>query len=302
MILHIGTDCSGIESPIFALKLLKIPYVHEFSSEINKHCIESIKANFNPKIIYGDVKKRKLNNIPNIDLYICGFPCQPFSLAGNRLGINDFRGNLFFDCLKLIKKKEPKLFLLENVSGLMNIDNGLLFKQIINELERLKIYNINYKILNTCDYGIPQSRKRVFIIGILKKNQIKEFIWPEKKKLLDLNNFIDYTDKNYTIPSPRIQKQLLIIPQNSCFIDLAFSNYNYPNSDKISPCICQNSDIWCVPMSRRANIKEYLRLQGFPTTFKQVVSDNQLKKQIGNSISVNILKLLLKEMINCIQF
>jgi len=79
--LRVGTDCSGIEAPILALRRLKIPFVHEFSSEIDPYCISTIQANFDPKIIFGDIKTRTLKDIPDIDGYVCGFPCQPFSIA-----------------------------------------------------------------------------------------------------------------------------------------------------------------------------------------------------------------------------
>jgi DNA (cytosine-5)-methyltransferase 1 len=173
--LRIGTDCSGIEAPIVALQQLKIPFVHEFSSEIDKYCISTIKANFNPKIIFGDMKQRKLKDIPDIDMYVCGFPCQPFSIAGKRDGIHNPRGTIFWECLRVIKYKKPIIFVLENVKGLLSIDNGETFKNMMDELKKIKIYNVDWKILNTADYGIPQSRKRVFIVGIRKKYQSGEF-------------------------------------------------------------------------------------------------------------------------------
>jgi len=84
--LRVGTDCSGIKAPIMALQMMNIPFSHEFSSDIDTDCIASIKANYNPKIIFGDIRNRKLEDIPDIDLYVCGFPCQPFSIAGDRGG------------------------------------------------------------------------------------------------------------------------------------------------------------------------------------------------------------------------
>ena len=199
--LRVGTDCSGIEAPIQALKQLKIPFRHVFSSEIDKYCIESIKANYKPEIIFGDkegdfpegdIRKRNIKDVPDIDLYVCGFPCQPFSQAGERRGLDDERGNVFFSCLKVIKEKQPKYFILENVKGLVSNDKGRTFRIIIKKLSTLEKYGyiIKYKVLNTRDYGIPQNRERLFIVGT-KEN----FEWPKKKKMKPLYKFIDFTDK-----------------------------------------------------------------------------------------------------------
>ena len=127
------------------------------------------------------MKDRKIDDLPNIDCYVCGFPCQPFSTAGDRKGVNDKRGIIFFECLKVIQKKKPKYFILENVKGLLTINEGKTFECIIESLQNLKIYNVEWKILNTKDYGIPQNRERVFIIGI-QKSLKKKYKWPLKKK------------------------------------------------------------------------------------------------------------------------
>ncbi|NCY26811.1 MAG: DNA (cytosine-5-)-methyltransferase, partial [Alphaproteobacteria bacterium] len=126
-----------MEAPIVALRQLKIPFSHEFSSEIDKHCISTIRANFNPKIIFGDMTTRDIRQVPDIDLYVCGFPCQPFSMAGKRQGEQDPRGTVFYECLRVIKNKKPMIFILENVIGLLSIDGGKTFKTILRELERL---------------------------------------------------------------------------------------------------------------------------------------------------------------------
>lgn len=291
--LRVGTDCSGIEAPIIALKQLKIPFSHEFSSEIDKHCIESIKANYKPKKIFGDMKKRKVKDIPDIDLYICGFPCQPFSMAGERKGTEDTRGTIFYECLKVIKNKKPNYFILENVKGLITIDEGNTFKEILQSLKELKIYNVEWKILNTKDYGIPQNRERVFIVGI-KKSLKKEFHWPRKKKLESLKKYVDWKDTRKDELTENYKRHLEIVNPDSYFIDFSFSKYKYPFADRYSPCLITSITYFNKKLMRKANIYEYLKLQGFPISFKQVVSDNQLKKQIGNSMSVNVLKELFK--------
>jgi DNA (cytosine-5)-methyltransferase 1 len=304
MVLRVGTDCSGIEAPIEALKQLKIPFEHEFSSEIDKYCIKSIKANYNPKIIFGDkdgpfpegdIRKRDINVVPDIDLYVCGFPCQPFSSAGKRNGLNDDRGNVFFSCLDVIKQKQPKYFILENVKGLLTHDKGNTWKIISSCLENLKSnygYYIHSKVLNTKDYGIPQNRERLFIIG----NKNNTFIWGEKIKMKNLIDFIDFTDtRKDNIPN-RIEKSnfLNLIPINSLIVDFSFyGRTTFPSSDKICPCIAKKSEMWNVKLNRKLNINELLKLQGFSINFNIKVPETYFKQQIGNSISVNVLKEIL---------
>lgn len=299
--LKVGTDCSGIEAPIEALKQLKIPFRHVFSSEIDKYCIQSIKANYNPEIIFGDkngafpegdITKRNIKDVPDIDLYVCGFPCQPFSSAGERKGLDDDRGTVFFSCLEVIKKKQPKYFILENVKGLLSHDKGNTFEIIWKNLLKLEKdgYKIKWKILNTRDYGIPQNRERLFIVGC--KN--KDFVWPVKKKMKNLKDFVDWKDIiKYD------KKTIKNIPKNSIFIDLNFfrEHDTYPNAYRWSPCLNTQNGLWNVPIHRFANVKERLNLQGFPKTFKKVVSKTQINKQIGNSMSVNVLKEIMKQLL-----
>ena len=300
--LRVGTDCSGIEAPIQALKQLKIPFRHVFSSEIDKYCIESIKANYKPEIIFGDkegdfpegdIRKRNIKDVPDIDLYVCGFPCQPFSQAGERRGLDDERGNVFFSCLKVIKEKQPKYFILENVKGLVSNDKGRTFRIIIKKLSTLEKYGyiIKYKVLNTRDYGIPQNRERLFIVGT-KEN----FEWPKKKKMKPLYKFIDFTDKKKRKIPEGSRDLLKVIPKDSIFIDIGMRKNKFTNSHLYAPTIICSSTLWNVPLSRYANIKEKLMLQGFKN-YKIVVSKTQAHKQIGNSMSVNVLKETIRQIL-----
>lgn len=301
--LRIGTDCSGIEAPIQALLQLKINFKHVFSSEIDKYCIKSIKANYDPEIIFGDkegpfpegdITKRNINDVPDIDLYVCGFPCQPFSIAGDRKGFADKRGNVFFSCLEVIEVKQPKYFILENVKGLLNHDKGNTWNVILKSLIILEKYGytVKWKVLNTKDYGIPQNRERIFIIG-----SKKEFEWPKKKKMKELKDYIDYKDNTYR-EIPNYGKQLLsIIPHDAIIINLAYRKHKHTNSNKYCSSITCNNMQWNLLISRYLNIKELLMLQGFNAKFKQIVSSTQLHKQIGNSMSVNVLKCILKNLL-----
>lgn len=292
--IRVGTDCSGIEAPIQALKALKIPFVHKFSCEIDPYCVDSIKANYEPEILFEDMNKRKISDIPDIDLYVCGFPCQPFSMAGNRDGTSDKRGTIFWKCLKVIKNKLPKVFILENVKGLLSISEGKTFENILKSLKKIKEYDIHWKVLNTRDYGIPQNRERLFIVGI-EKTFPKPFVWPKPKKMKNITEYVDWDDTDEQPLTDRQKKLMKKIPKNSVFIDTGFIGVtSFPNSDIYSPCLNTRGGLWCVPTHRKANIKELLALQGFPVCFKQEVSDSQMKKQIGNSMSVNVLKELFK--------
>ena len=306
--LRIGTDCSGIEAPIQALKQMKIPFIHEFSSDIDKYAIQSIKANYKPKIIFGDpdgpfpdgdITKRNNSKLPDIDLYVCGFPCQTFSHAGKRKGFEDVRGQVFWSCLDVIKKKKPEYFILENVKGLLSHDKGNTWKVIWSEIEKLKRYgyNVEWKLMNTRDYGIPQNRERVYIVGSV----YDDFKWPKKCKMKKIEDYVDWNDTSKHKLTKRQKehvKRSLENNKNSIFTDFSFINNSFINSDKYAYTInTLATSIYCIPLERKANYKELLSLQGFPKSFKKDVSDNQLKKQIGNSMSVNVLKKILSNLL-----
>ena len=297
MTLKVGTDCSGIEAPIQALKKLKIPFTHQFSSEIDSYCIQSIKANYNPERIYGDpegeypegdIRLRDHTQLPDIDLYVCGFPCQPFSTAGKRKGENDTRGDVFWACLDTIKVKQPKLFILENVRGLLTANKGQIWEKIWTSLTELEGYTVEYKLLNTKDYGIPQNRERLYIVG-KKEGEVK---WPKIKKCKDLKKFVDNTNTDFFHSKSKVVKN---ITNTSIFVNIDFLKYTtFPEANKICPCVGSQATLWCNTYHRYATVKEYLMLQGFSVSFKQVVSNTQLKKQLGNSMSVNVIFEILK--------
>lgn len=312
-ILRVGTDCSGIEAPIQALRQLDIPFKHVFSSEIDKYCIKSIKANYHPEILFGDpdgqfkdgdITKRKIEDVPDIDLYVCGFPCQPFSQAGKRKGFKDKRGNVFWSCLEVIEKKQPKYFILENVKGLLSHDKknkkdkyGNTWNTIWSSLCELEKYGyiVKWKVLNTRDYGIPQNRQRIFMVGCKEK----DFEWPEKVEMDKLENYVDWNDNSKLLLKKKPNYINKLQKYNkSIFIDLNFcrDNDTYNNADKWAPCLNTQNRLWCIPKYRHANYKELLLLQGF-FIFNKIVTDNQLKKQIGNSMSVNVIIFIIKNII-----
>lgn len=296
--IKIGTDCSGIEAPIEALKKIcnvyDLSFEHVFSSEIDKYALQYIRDNHTPKIIFGDMTKRNIDDVPDIDLYISGFPCQPFSRANKFKTTVDPRLNLFNNCLDVIQNKKPKIFILENVKTLVTLNDGKYFQEILSILKNLNIYDVYWKVINSKDYGIPQCRDRLYIIGIQKNLSKYNFEFPKKKQMRDIKEFIDLNDNTIMVKKECNYELFNNIPNDSVFIDIGFRKAKFPNSNKWAPCITAQPNMWCVSKNRKANIKEYLSLQGFPTEdFVQNISDHQFKKKIGNSMTVDVIEELL---------
>ena len=302
--LRIGTDCSGIEAPIQALLQMNIPFEHSFTCEKDEYALKSIKANYHPKKIYKDITKRKHSLLPDIDLYICGFPCQPFSLMGNKMGTQDSRSNIMYQCIKVIKKKLPKIFILENVKNLKFIQNGTPFNYLINQLKNIKnkkkelAYNVSFDMLNTKDYGIPQNRERIFIIGIRKDIERESYSTPDKIQLVPLDDFI--IDKtiynNINIPNT-IQKKLDKIDNQLNYI-CCCDSFGYMKD--ICPILTLSGCKYMFHSTykRYLTTNECLSLQGFDNNFINVVGHVKLCNQIGNSMSVNVLKALFSKIFN----
>ncbi|MGX6994012.1 DNA (cytosine-5-)-methyltransferase [Vagococcus penaei] len=161
-----------------------------FVSEIKKHAISAYSDNFN-ETIHGDITAINAKAIPDFDILLAGFPCQAFSNAGNRLGFDDTRGTLFFDVARILKEKQPYGFILENVEGLVSHDKGNTFRVITNVLDALE-YNVSYKVLDSQNFGLAQSRKRIYIVGTKgKKVDLNSF----KKKESILNDVLEFDVK-----------------------------------------------------------------------------------------------------------
>lgn len=194
--MKIGTDFSGIGAPEMALKYLGIDFESVFACEIDKYARQSFKQLHKPKTFYNDITTRNHNEVEQLDLYVAGFPCQAFSMAGKRKGFEEARGTLFFNVAEFIQINKPKIFVLENVKGLLSHDKGNTFQTIVDILSNgggtqngqisLDVfedglgYHIYWQVLNTKDYGIPQNRERIFIVGF---KDFREFSFPKKIKL-----------------------------------------------------------------------------------------------------------------------
>lgn len=162
-----------------------------FSSEIDKHATASYLSNFKDHNLQGDITKIDEKDIPDHDFLVAGFPCQAFSIAGRQKGFDDTRGTLFFDVARILKEKQPKYFLLENVKNLVAHDDGKTFKTIITTLNEVG-YTIDFTIINSLEAGLPQNRERTYIVGILDGVSADVKVDKRSKKISDLKSSFEY--------------------------------------------------------------------------------------------------------------
>lgn len=273
-----------------------------FSSEWDKYSQQTYESNFEHKP-NGDITKIDEKNIPEFDILLGGFPCQAFSIAGKRLGFEDTRGTLFFDVARIIKHHQPKAFLLENVKGLLNHQKGQTFDVIKNTLSDLG-YKIHYKTLNAKNFGVPQNRERIYIVGF-KDNVDFSFPDPLDKKT-KLGDILDKeVDPKYTI-SDRLwashQERKRRNKEKGWGFGYSIFNEESEYTSTISARYYKDGSEILVAQKdknpRKLTPREASRLQGFPENFIIPVSDVQAYKQFGNSVSVPVIRELAREILS----
>jgi len=286
-------------------------------SEIDKNAIKTYCLNFDCKNNIGDITKADTEDICNHDIFVGGFPCQPFSIAGKRLGFADTRGTLYYQILRICKEKKPKAIILENVEGLVTHDGGNTFRTILmtfgghcngqkrlcNPYKDAIPYNIYFKSVKSTDWGVPQTRKRVFIIGI--RNDIKKiyrFPFRNNDKTPIFNDIKEYK-KTYKIVEQkwidgRIRNSIKYKrAKRTIFKDIM----PFPTimaSDSVSDYAVYDNDI---KKYRRPTIIEFKRAQGLPDNFKFNVTPNQFIGQIGNGVTVNVAREIFRSVIDVIK-
>jgi len=311
--LLLGTDCSGMEAPGFALRNLGVNAKHAFACDISSYSKKTIFANFEPQRWYDDLEDRDNSKAPKTDIYVAGFPCQPFSCAGKLQGFGDEkgRGNVFFGCLRYLKAKTPAVFVLENVKGLTTANGGKYFEAVLSKLEELRMYNIYWKVLKTNEHGIPQKRPRVYICGIQKSRDKGTFEFPAPIPCPDIEEFLEprvrkataqdrpasgiTARRNVGVTLRKLEKAGHKPLSKAWVSDIDSSTDRFSMHEGCSACLTHSrgKGHWITNRGRRMLLSEQLRLQGLPTVeegFVQAVSDRQLGAQIGNSMSVNVLE------------
>ena len=272
-----------------------------FSSEFDARACDTYEANFGERPA-GDIREIDAGALPDFDILLGGFPCQAFSIIGKRLGFKDeTRGTLFFDIERILQAKRPKAFLLENVRNLTAHDKGRTFRIIRSHLERLG-YHVHARVLNALDYGVPQKRERIMIVGFL---DAVDFHFPEPVCEAERKTLADVLETNvdarYYVRE-EIRSSRLARLKDKAYPKPYISHENIGRSVTPHPYASAlragaSANYILVNDERRPTEREMLRLQGFPDTFKIVVPYSSLRHQCGNSVAVPVIKAVAREML-----
>lgn len=271
-----------------------------FASDIDPECRRAYEHNYGLAPI-GDIRTVEPSGIPDHDLLFAGFPCQPFSIIGDLRGFDDTRGTLFFEIARILQEKKPKAFILENVKMLVGHQQGRTLARITETLHDLG-YSVTYRVLNALDFGLPQKRERVFIVGFRDPSP---FVWPHGGvPMKPLRELLEPEVHPRYLASEAIRRaraewhtkegQPTIWHENK-----AGNVSKYPYSCALRAGASYNYLL--VDGERRLTEREMLRLQGFPDTFEIVCNHSQTRKQAGNSVPVPMVASVLDRVLDALQ-
>lgn len=306
MFAGIGGICLGFKNA--GCKLI-------WANEIDKFACITYRENFgNDYLVEADIKEINENTIPDIDILTAGFPCQAFSIAGYQKGFEDDRGNLFFDVLRVIKAKKPRIVFLENVKNLVSHNKGKTFKVIKESLESLE-YKVWYQVCNTVEYGnVPQNRERIYIVCFREENDYNEFVKEEFKPIKlksNIHKIIDVKDKKeekyYYTEKSKYYGDLTQTMKNKNTVYQLRRVYIRENKNNVCPTLTANMGEGGhnVPLIidnygiRKLTPRECLLFQGFPKSYKipQGMADSKIYKQAGNAVSVPVIERIAKKIV-----
>lgn len=300
-----------------ALQNLGVDTRHVFACDIDAHAKQTILANHKPEVFFDDLCKRDNATAPKSDLYVAGFPCQPFSAAGLTQGFGDLRGRgqILFEICDYLENQRPRCFVLENVKGIINHEGGTTFKTVMEALRKIGkgAYTVSWDKLNTKLHGVPHNRERVYFVGILIRHASAPFEFPEPLETCpSIEQILDPRTRRPTSEDlPPASQTTYRRNVNVALQELRAKGHDplaepwvveidctTPRLQYVlgtSPCITvrRGSGHWITNRGRRMTKAEMMRLQGMDLgKFTQVVSDNALGRQIGNTMSVNVLERL----------
>lgn len=291
------------------LPFSELGYKCVFSSEWDKYAQKTYLANFG-EMPFGDICKESTKRfIPDsFDLLLAGFPCQAFSIMGKMKGFEDTRGTLFFEVASILKKHRPKAFLLENVKQLTTHDGGKTFKTILATLDELG-YFYKWAVLNALDFGVPQKRERVIIVGFSKKELIDDFNFDFEKKPYNLNDILEkdsQVDTSLFASETILHKRIARTKDKKIFYPSVWHENKSGNISVLDyACALRTGASYnylLINGIRRPSSRELLRFQGFPDNYKIAVSHGEIRRQTGNSVAVPMIRqiaLKINDILNC---
>ena len=279
----------------------ELGYECVFSSEWDKKACETYQANFGemPK---GDITKIDEKDIPPFDICLAGFPCQAFSIMGKMQGFADTRGTMFFEVERILKYHKPRAILLENVKQLTSHDKGRTLRVILEHLDALG-YHVKYKVLNALDFGLPQKRERIILFFFFFFFFTEKWSFDFEKKPYDLSSILE--DDSQVDPSLfasdmiKEKRKQSVVGKNVFYPSVWHENKSGNISVLDYSCALRTGASYnylLVNGVRRFTSRELLRLQGFPDTYKIVVSNQEIRRQTGNSVAVPMIREVAKEM------
>ena len=271
-----------------------------FSSEWDKAAADTYEANFGERPA-GDITKIATADIPQHDLLLAGFPCQAFSIMGKMQGFNDTRGTMFFEIARILEFHKPRAILLENVKQLTTHDKGRTFAVITKTLAELG-YHIKWRVLNALDFGLPQKRERIIIVGFRSKMDCDSFNFYFPRKGYDLANVLEpdtQVDKSLFASEMILKKRKERTMGKEIFYPSIWHENKSGNISVLDhACALRTGASYnylLVNGVRRPSSRELLRLQGFPDSFKIVVSHSEIRRQTGNSVAVPMIRAIAKK-------
>ena len=279
----------------------ELGYKVVFSSEWDRAACDTYEANFGERPS-GDIAKIAASDIPGHDLLLAGFPCQAFSIMGKMKGFDDIRGTMFFEIARILDYHKPQAILLENVKQLTTHDGGRTFSVILEKLRDLG-YFVKWKILNALDFGLPQKRERTIIAGFRDPEKAVRFDFDFPKIPYALSDVVepdDAVDPSLFVSDYIFAKREKSVLNKDVFYPSIWHE-NKSGNISILPYACAlrtgaSYNYQLVNGRRRPSSRELLRFQGFPDSFRIVVSHQEIRKQTGNSVAVPMIRAVAKKM------
>lgn len=313
--------CAGAGG--LALGFENAGFHHSLLVEIDKDCVATLNRNRpNWNVLHEDIQNVDFSNY-EADIVVAGLPCQPYSYAGKKLGLEDTRGTLFYDYARCLQEVKPPMFIIENVQGLVHHDKGRTLNTMLAVLKDELGYNVQWKVLNSNDYGVAQKRKRTFVVGV-KDGYNFEYPKPFDYKPVLRDALKDVPESEGTEYSEKKKEVMDLVPPGGCWVDLPediqkeYMGRSYYSGGgrrgmarRISwdePCLtlttspCQKQTERCHPSETRPfTVREYARIQSFPDDWEFEGGITSKYKQIGNAVPVLLAAEVGKQAIKCLQ-